>query len=76
MNITLLFFGRLQDITGETRLSWQATSLTQLRQELEARWPAMAQQQVLWSLNQQVVKGDAELKEGDEIALMPPFAGG
>jgi len=31
---------------------------------------------VLTSVNQEFVKGDAPVKSGDEVALMPPFSGG
>jgi molybdopterin converting factor small subunit len=76
MKVSLLLFGKLQDIAGANRIEWQASSLSQLQSEVVGRWPAIAQQQVLWSVNQRVAKGDTPLNEGDEVALMPPFAGG
>ncbi len=76
MKVTLLLFGRLQDITSANRMEWEADRLSQLQLEVTQRWPALAQQQILWSVNQRVEKGDTPLKEGDEVALMPPFAGG
>jgi molybdopterin converting factor small subunit len=31
---------------------------------------------VLVSVNHEIAHGDLEIKQGDEVALLPPFAGG
>lgn len=43
-----------------------------------AEFPAIAQtgRSVAFALNQSHVSGDAQLRDGDEVALLPPVAGG
>ncbi len=47
---------------------------------LESRYPEIGElirkKQVLVSVNQEVAHDETEIKEGDEVALLPPFAGG
>jgi len=47
---------------------------------LEAGYPAIGElihkKKVLVSVNQEIAHEDMEIREGDEIALLPPFAGG
>lgn len=77
MKITLLFFGMLTDLSGTRRMDWETSGdWISLKKELVSRWPALETQPVMWALNQQVIKDNCVLKTGDEIALMPPFAGG
>lgn len=47
---------------------------------LDARYPQVGalirQKRVLISVNQEIAHEDSEVKAGDEVALLPPFAGG
>jgi molybdopterin synthase catalytic subunit/molybdopterin converting factor small subunit len=47
---------------------------------LEAGYPAIGEliqkKKVLVSINQEIAHDETEIKDGDEIALLPPFAGG
>ena len=47
---------------------------------IEAAYPEIGEllvkKKVLVSVNQDIVQEDRELNDGDEIALLPPFAGG
>ncbi len=47
---------------------------------LDARYPRVGalirQKRVLISVNQEIAHEDSEVKAGDEVALLPPFAGG
>ena len=47
---------------------------------LEAKYPQVTElihkKRVLVSVNQEIAHGDTEIREGDEVALLPPFAGG
>ena len=43
---------------------------------LEAEFPFIRSTRYILALNQQRVESDRPVKDGDEIALMPPFAGG
>ena len=45
---------------------------------IDAAYPKIGEllQKVLVSVNQEIAHEDLEVKDGDEIALLPPFAGG
>ena len=47
---------------------------------LESKYPKIGEmilkKRVLISVNQEIAHEDSEIKEGDEVALLPPFAGG
>ena len=47
---------------------------------VRGRWPEVAdlvvQKKVLVSVNQEIAHWDTEISNSDEIALLPPFAGG
>ena len=75
--LTLLAFGQLTDITGQS--TWQMESVTdtdQLKTILVEKYPALAQSKYLVAINMEVVRGNVELKSGDVVALLPPFSGG
>ncbi|MCH8147629.1 MAG: MoaD/ThiS family protein, partial [Planctomycetes bacterium] len=52
--------------------------LDELRGELTARFPkiAAALPTVRFAVNQEFVGGDLALKDGDEVAVIPPVSGG
>jgi molybdopterin synthase sulfur carrier subunit len=75
--LTLLAFGQLTDITGQS--TWQMESVTDtdhLKTILVEKYPALAQSKYLVAVNMEVVRGNVELKSGDVVALLPPFSGG
>jgi molybdopterin synthase sulfur carrier subunit len=43
---------------------------------LELRFPALKGLSYKISLNRELGRSDSQLKQGDEVALLPPFAGG
>ena len=47
---------------------------------LETGYPAIGEliqkKKVLVSVNQEIAHGETEIRDGDEVALLPPFAGG
>lgn len=76
MEIKVLFFGYLAERLGCTETTVSAPSLSAAQAELDGRYPGLSGMACLWAVNQEVQRGDAPLTDGDEIAVMPPFAGG
>ncbi|WP_438946159.1 MoaD/ThiS family protein [Sediminibacterium sp.] len=77
MGIQVLFFGSITDITLVAALSWEYCADTDtLMKEVLNRFPALANKKYFLALNQQVIHENAPLKQGDTVALMPPFSGG
>jgi molybdopterin converting factor small subunit len=78
MNIKVLFFGVLAEECGNDSLeiSYEGT-LEGFRRAMEERFPSISRYSYRVSLNRVLEPGnDLLLKEGDEVAFMPPFAGG
>ena len=80
--ITVKLFAILKDKAGrdELHINARSSTVSELLKEVSNEYPALskviARGRILISVNQEFVKGDAPVKEGDEVALMPPFSGG
>ncbi|MFQ5543987.1 MAG: MoaD/ThiS family protein [Nitrospiria bacterium] len=81
--VKIRFFAVLKSLVGKEEMSLQiekGTSLGQLLENLEAELTPLKdviqEGKVLISVNQEVVEKTYEIKDGDEVALLPPFAGG
>ena len=84
--VTVLFFGSLRDITQSSSIKMDALSnLTGLIDQVITQFPAIGNTRYQVSLNRQLVPvhpatpgtlAAHALNEGDEIAFLPPFAGG
>jgi len=81
MRIRLLLFALYRDITGVDELdidvsegSTAAAALRTLR-ERDARFGALPERPVV-AVNREYAALDAQLRDGDELALLPPVAGG
>jgi len=81
MKINLLLFGSLREAAGESRLEVElpdGSRLSDLRQWLADRNPLVDQlgDRLAGSINMEMADlGDA-LSDGDEVAFLPPVAGG
>jgi len=75
--IIIKYFGAIADITQKKEEQFQTVdSLYELQSEIESQYPEIKTIRYSLALNQSIVKEDAELNDNDEIALLPPFAGG
>ena len=81
MNVRLLFFSLLRDITGLDEVAWTCAPGSQVRDLLDQiyqRWPLLQawDGSLLIAVDQIYVKRDALLHQGCEVAIMPPVQGG
>ncbi|MEA1897916.1 MAG: MoaD/ThiS family protein [Bacteroidota bacterium] len=77
MKIKLLLFGILSTLVKKQELEYKDVfSIKELKHKLFQQYPELKPYQFQVYVNQQAVKGTHVLKAGDEIALIPPFAGG
>ncbi len=75
--VNLIYFGSVTDITGKSSEPAEApATLNELNTWLHASYPALTTVSYRFSVNRQLITGNRELADGDEIALLPPFAGG
>ena len=59
-----------------SRSTTEVKSIGDLRHRIEDDFPEVVHYNYIISLNNEIITSDTELKHGDEVALMPPFAGG
>jgi len=77
MDISVLFFGVLAEVTGTHRKHYRnIKSFADLKYRLQDDFPELKHYHFLTSLNNEIIHEEPLLREGDEIAYMPPFAGG
>lgn len=72
----VLLFGMIAEKANATELSSSATTIIALKRELEERIPNLDQLSYAIAIDRVIVHGDQRLTGSEEIALMPPFAGG
>ena len=77
MNVKILLFGMLEDIAGKNSLEIKNASDTGiLRKKVEELYPAFCEANYVIAVNRKIINSDQPISEEDEIALLPPFAGG
>jgi molybdopterin converting factor small subunit len=74
--ITLRAFARYRERLGFERLELDLPVPATLAALLEHPRLAGLPAEALFAVNQAFVGRDAELRDGDEVALMPPVSGG
>jgi len=81
--VTVKYFANLKQMAGKDEDQFdikEGTTLAQLSDLIEQSVPQLGdmvrEKKVMISLNYDVVSLDTVVKDGDEIALLPPFSGG
>jgi molybdopterin synthase sulfur carrier subunit len=77
MEIQVLFFGVLAEVT-QTRVKHYRNvgSFNDLKHRIEDEFPELVHYTYRVAVNSEMINNDPPLKDGDEVAFMPPFAGG
>jgi molybdopterin converting factor small subunit len=77
MEVKVLFFGVLAEVSGTAVRHYQdVRSISDLKRRIQDDLPEIAHYNFRISVNSMITDDDVLLKSGDEIALLPPFAGG
>jgi molybdopterin converting factor small subunit len=77
MEINVLFFGVLADFTGMRRKHYTAIeSYSDLKHRIFDEFPGIEHYTYRIAVNRTIMNEDPLLRDGDELAFMPPFAGG
>ncbi|MFN8241368.1 MAG: MoaD/ThiS family protein [Bacteroidales bacterium] len=78
MRVMVLFFGVLTGVTGTgTRFYENVKDLENLRLRIIDDYPGIENYNFRISVNNELFSGDnISLNDGDEVAFIPPFAGG
>ena len=77
MEVKVLFFGVLAEVTGTNLKHFRdVKSIGDLKLRIQDDFPEVVHYNYRISLNNEIINDNPKLKNGDEVALMPPFAGG
>lgn len=77
MEIQVIFFGSIIDITNTDQIIIEGCSDTQsLINELGKLFPSIENKKYFIAVNQKMIQANTLIKTGDTVALMPPFSGG
>jgi sulfur-carrier protein len=77
MQINLIIFGRLTDITGKSTMTLSDVSDTNaLVDHIHELYPLLAVNKYVIAVDRKIITGNTNLKENSTVALMPPFSGG
>lgn len=77
MEVKILAFGKIADLTGQKEWKWEnISSTTTFKEKLEQEYPALQKMKYQLAVNKKLANGDMSLEDQAEIALLPPYSGG
>ena len=81
MRVTVRLFARLRDITGASELTRELASgatISAVWQDLAGEFPELARydRSISSAVNADYAPRDRILRDGDEVAFLPPVSGG
>jgi molybdopterin converting factor small subunit len=77
MEIKVLFFGVLAEVTQTMFRHYRdVISYKDLINRIQDEYPEMVHYNYRIAVNSEIVNEEPELRNMDEVAFMPPFAGG
>jgi molybdopterin converting factor small subunit len=77
MQVQVMIFGQLTDITGKSELMlYDIPDTDTLIRTLQSIYPALSDTKFAIALNKKVIRENTLLEGDNNIALLPPFSGG
>jgi len=77
MKTKILFFGSIGAMVGKNEMILEDfRDVQSVEKYLNNLFPELEKYTFRIALNQKLVDGNSALRDGDVLALMPPFAGG
>ena len=81
MRVTVRLFARLHDITGSAELAREiapGATIGNVWRQLAAEYPGLGpyERSISSAVNADYAPMDTELRDGDEVAFLPPVSGG
>ena len=73
----VLLFGVLADVVGKSFIEMEeAIDVETMRKNILSKYSLLNNHNFIIAVNKEKVETNISLNSGDEIALLPPFAGG
>lgn len=79
MKVKVLFFGATADAAGEREVEISFDGHINAEEAfyvIQAEYPQLAKHKLLFTRNQEYVKGDETIADGDELAVFTAVSGG
>ena len=78
MILKLKYFGMIAEAVGKENeeIDFAESTVEELEKVLKNKYAKLASMNFKVAVNQSIVNADFKLNESDEVALLPPFAGG
>jgi molybdopterin synthase sulfur carrier subunit len=77
MAVKIHLFGKLKEMAGSSELMLEGIGDTdELTAEMVKRFPKMSGLPCLIAVDRSIIHSNTKLKEGQELALLPPYSGG
>ena len=77
MEISVLFFGVLAEVAGTHRKHYSGvSSYADLRHRVDDEFPGISGYNFRIAVNNRLESDEPVLSDSDEVAYLPPFAGG
>ena len=78
MKIEVKYFGLIAELVGadSQQIEFAGSTISELKSQLEQVHQRLSEYTYLVAVNQEIGKSNQVLSEKDEIAFLPPFAGG
>jgi molybdopterin converting factor small subunit len=76
MAIKIHLYGMLKQMAGAPAIMADATDTDGLIKEMAVRFPALENLTCLVAVDRLVIGSNTPIREGQEIALLPPYSGG
>ena len=77
MKVKILFFGILSEAAGNQEMIINDISDSEtLQNHLSSLIPGLMDYTFRMAINREFIESNRTLKDGDVVAMMPPFAGG
>ena len=77
MEVKVLFFGVLTEVTGTScKHYFDVSTMKDLSLRITDDFPEIMHYNYRIALNNVIIVGEPSLQPGDEVAFLPPFAGG
>lgn len=78
MRAVVLLFASVRDAAGVDQADVEGSTVGEIALQLRERFPAAARliERSRFAVNQQFASAETALKDGDEVAVIPPVSGG
>lgn len=77
MQVNIILFGRLTDITGKNKFVVNNVKDTdELVSQLQHLYPAFKTAPYILAVEKQIINSNTALADNNTVALLPPYSGG